>query len=120
MIRVYENYTREISLLPREHKSFRQTSQAVLYLQTHSVSVSFGEPWDFAASRKAGRATAERRSREATSSQNLKNFSWWTRGELNPGLVHAMDACYRYTTGPKNATKTLRLIAAFNRFDEAV
>src|SRR5207245_1954140 len=24
----------------------------------------------------------------------------WTRGELNPLLFHAMEACYRYTTGP--------------------
>lgn len=33
MIRVYGHTTREISLLPREHKSFRQASQAVRYLQ---------------------------------------------------------------------------------------
>lgn len=25
----------------------------------------------------------------------------WTRGESNPLLIHAMDACYRYTTGPR-------------------
>ena len=24
----------------------------------------------------------------------------WTRGESNPELIHAMDVCYRYTTGP--------------------
>ena len=24
----------------------------------------------------------------------------WTRGESNPRLIHAMDVCYRYTTGP--------------------
>ncbi len=24
----------------------------------------------------------------------------WTRRELNPLLIHAMDVCYRYTTGP--------------------
>ena len=24
----------------------------------------------------------------------------WTRGELNPLLLHAMEACCRYTTGP--------------------
>ena len=24
----------------------------------------------------------------------------WTHGESNPGLIHAMDACYHYTMGP--------------------
>gem|GEM_PF-4230811 len=27
-------------------------------------------------------------------------FHWWTRGESDPLLLHAMQACYRYTTGP--------------------
>src|SRR3989338_1932865 len=35
MIRVYENTTREISLLPRENKSFRQASQTVFDMQAH-------------------------------------------------------------------------------------
>ena len=25
---------------------------------------------------------------------------WWTCGESHSGFVHAMDACYYYTTGP--------------------
>ena len=25
---------------------------------------------------------------------------WWTRGESNPFLLHAMESFYRYTTGP--------------------
>ena len=44
------------------------------------VSVSFGEPWDFAASRLAGRAPAERRSREAmlpSGSKNSESILWW-------------------------------------------
>ena len=32
------------------------------------------------------------------------NSIWWTRGESNPLLFHAMEACYRYTTGPITAT----------------
>ena len=24
----------------------------------------------------------------------------WTYGESNPGLLHAMEPCYRYTIGP--------------------
>ena len=30
----------------------------------------------------------------------------WTRGDLNPGLIHAMDACYHYTTGPLRFTQS--------------
>ena len=26
---------------------------------------------------------------------------WWTHGESNPGLLHAMEPCYRYTMGPR-------------------
>ncbi len=51
------------------------------------VSVSFGEPWDFAALRLAQSGLAERRSREATNplaSQNLQNSCWWTRRDSNP------------------------------------
>lgn len=62
-----------------------------------SVSVSFGEPWDFASSRLAGRAPAERRSREAmlpSGSKNSESSCWWTYGESDPNLVHAMDAFY--------------------------
>ena len=64
-----------------EIKAFVQKIGTNPVLLDKSVSVSFGEPWDFAASRLAGRAPAERRSREATnplSSKNLQNFSWWT------------------------------------------
>ncbi len=25
----------------------------------------------------------------------------WTHGESNPELIHAMDACYRYTMSPR-------------------
>ena len=28
------------------------------------------------------------------------NSLWWTHGESDSGLVHAMDACYHYTMGP--------------------
>ena len=29
----------------------------------------------------------------------MNNF-WWTYGESNPDLLHAMEAFYRYTIGP--------------------
>ena len=29
---------------------------------------------------------------------------WWTRGESNPLLLDAIEACYRYTTGPSPST----------------
>jgi len=35
IVRVYGHTTHEISLLPGENLSFRQTPQAVCYLQTH-------------------------------------------------------------------------------------
>ena len=67
-----------------------------------SVSVSFGEPWDFMALRKARMPSghAERRSREAILSQNGESCDWWTYGESNPGLDYAIVACYHYTIGP--------------------
>ncbi|KKR88998.1 MAG: hypothetical protein UU38_C0002G0001, partial [Candidatus Wolfebacteria bacterium GW2011_GWB1_41_12] len=43
----------------------------------------FKTPWNFLAE-----TNAEGRSPEATSSANLK---WWTYGELNPDLLHAME-----------------------------
>ena len=30
----------------------------------------------------------------------IYSLNLWTYGELNPGLIHAMDMCYRYTIGP--------------------
>ncbi len=86
-----------------EIKAFVQKIGTNPLLLDKSVSVLFGEPWDFAASRLAGRAPAERRSREAilpSGSKNLQNSCWWTYGESNPDLLHAMEAFYRYTIGP--------------------
>ena len=45
--------------------------------------------------RKAQSPNAERRSREAILSQNGESCDWWTYGESDPDLVHAMDAFYR-------------------------
>ncbi len=28
-------------------------------------------------------------------------FFWWTHGESNSKLIHAMDAYYHYTMGPE-------------------
>ena len=86
-----------------EIKAFVQKIGTNPLLLDKSVSVSFGEPWDFAASRLAGRAPAERRSREAmlpSGSKNSESILWWTWGESNPHLFHAMEAFCHYTTGP--------------------
>ena len=41
----------------------------------------------------------------------------WTRGELNPFLLHAMESFYRYTTGPSRTSfvqgKPLYMIRVF-------
>ncbi|MBI3420482.1 MAG: hypothetical protein HY006_00275, partial [Candidatus Sungbacteria bacterium] len=59
----------------------------------YSVSFSFNAPWDSAASRLAGRAHAERRSREAISLPKRESSIWWeilnlgrTYFEQNPQL----------------------------------
>ena len=61
-------------------------------LAAGALSVSFKKPWNY-----LYEMSAERRRREA---HTLSDKLWWTRGESNPGLVHAIDVCYRYTTGP--------------------
>ena len=69
-----------------EIKAFVQKIGTNPLLLNKSVSVSFGEPWDFAALRLAQSGLAERRSREAISllaSKNLQNSCWWTVGESN-------------------------------------
>jgi len=63
-----------------EIKAFVQKIGTNPLLLDKSVSVSFGEPWDFTASRLAGRAYAERRSREAilsSGSKNSESSCWW-------------------------------------------
>ena len=37
---------------------------------------------------------------------SLRSLFLWTHGELNPDLVHAMDAFYRYTMGPNEKDNT--------------
>jgi transposase-like protein len=39
--------------------------------------------------------------RSEAASSGLPNSLMWTHGESHPGFVHAMDACYCYTMGPK-------------------
>ena len=63
-----------------EIKAFVQKIGTNPVLLDKSVSILFGEPWDFAASRLAGRAPAERQSREAmlpSSSKNSESSYWW-------------------------------------------
>ncbi len=41
----------------------------------------------------------------------------WTRGELDPFLLHAMESFYRYTTGPVNYNSHRELYKNFLRID---
>jgi hypothetical protein len=61
----------------------------------------FKTPWNF-----LHEVPAEARCAEAEQSANEL---WWTHGESHPGLVHAMDACYCYTMGPRPVNLTFRL-----------
>ena len=98
-----------------EIKAFVQKVGTNPLLLDKSVSVSFGEPWDFAASRLAGRAPAERRSREAISLPKRESSIWWTRADSNrlplqckcsvlPAELRAlvgMDFAYQFCLTPK-------------------
>jgi len=68
-------------------------------MQNRQLLFSPRKPYDLVAERS-----------EATASC-LQFPVWWTCGESNPGLNHAMIPCYRYTTGPsldwKNTIKML-------------
>ncbi len=73
-----------------EIKAFVQKIGTNPLLLDKSVSVSFGEPWDFDASRKAGRVPAERRSREAmlpSGSKNSESILWWAGRDSNPHIL---------------------------------
>ena len=66
-----------------EIKAFVQKVGTNHQLLDKSVSFLFNAPWDFAASRLAGRAPAERRSREAISLPKRESSIWWTRADSN-------------------------------------
>ncbi len=66
-----------------EIKAFVQKIGTNPLLLDKSVSISFCPPWDFMALRKAQSPNAERRSREATLSQNGESCDWWTQGDSN-------------------------------------
>ena len=69
-----------------EIKAFVQKIGTNPLLLDKSVSVLFGEPWDFAALRLAQSGLAERRSREAilpSGSKNSESILWWTLGGSN-------------------------------------
>ncbi len=66
-----------------EIKAFVQKIGTNHQLLDKSVSFSFNAPWDSAASRLAGRATAERRSREAISLPKRESSIWWTVPDSN-------------------------------------
>ena len=78
-----------------EIKAFVQKIGTNPLLLDKSVSVSFGEPWDFAASRLAGRAPAEGRSREATPSEKIGSTIWWRWRELNSRAKEEFRCIYK-------------------------
>ena len=77
-----------------EIKAFVQKIGTNHQLLDKSASFSFIAPWDSAASRLAGRAHAEQRSREAISLPKRESTIWWTWGESNPRLRNANAAFY--------------------------
>ena len=46
----------------------------------------------------------------AEGARQSSNSDWWTHGESDPALVHAMDAFYRYTMGPANASLLYQIL----------
>ena len=84
-----------------EIKSFVQKIGTNPTLSDKIVSYNFVPSFNFLAEFYASRACGRGEQTSFPTSENLQNFSWWTRGESNPLLFHAMEACYRYTTGPK-------------------
>ena len=50
-------------------------------------------------------------------SQNQNSYCVWTRGELDPFLLHAMESFYRYTTGPGFTSSVNELYKNLVRFD---
>ena len=57
----------------------------------------FGKPWHFL-------AEMPHHSRTEGACQS-SNSDWWTHGESNPDLFHAMEPFYRYTMGPSEDRK---------------
>ena len=57
--------------------------------------VDFKNPWNYLAE-----MPAEARGEAPSEANHAVNKLWWTRGESNPLLLHAMQMCCRYTTGP--------------------
>ena len=83
-------------------KAFVQKVGTNHQLLDKSASFSFNAPWDSATSRLAGRATAERRSREAISLPKRESSIWWRWRESNPRamrgacmLLRSLD-CFNY------------------------
>ena len=76
--------------IERKSQNYHELKQFVEKIGTNrlllnrKVQIDFSEPWGFPALRKAKSGPAERRSREATSSENLTCFNWSGCRESNP------------------------------------
>ena len=68
-----------------------------------SISFSFCPPWDFIRETLASRAKRGEQASLSTA-KNLHSFCWWTYGESNPDLLHAMEMFCHYTIGPMPST----------------
>ena len=64
-------------------------------MQNRQLIFSPRKPYDLVAERHACRQAGSE-----ANSENLKFPVWWTWGESDPRLIHAMDPYYHYTTGP--------------------
>ena len=66
-------------------------------ISQQKLSITFKKPFNFLA-----KMPAEARGEGEDEAEHSSNSIWWTRGDSNPGFIHAMDVCYHYTTGPFN------------------
>ena len=97
----------EINAKCQNYHKLKQTVEKIgtnRLLLNRKVQMDFSEPWRFAALRLAQSGLAERRSREATSSENLTCFIWSGCGESNPGCKTPSLAYCHYTTARLRST----------------
>ena len=70
-----------------EMKNFLKTIGSNRRLAAGKLAIDFKNPWNYLAE-----IPAEARGEAPSEANSSTNKLWWTHGESNPGLIHAMDA----------------------------
>jgi len=78
-----------------EIKTFVQKVGTNPTLSDKIVSYNFAPPFNFLAEFYASRARGRGEQTSFSTSENLQNFSWWTRGESNPRVENRPIRDYR-------------------------